>query len=430
MDLLTDSIALGAFYGRYDGPKCDSSTRVAILEHIMTWIRDLQKLYFFMWLHGPAGSGKSAIAHTIAELCYEADILAASFFFSRSDRDESRLIPTLVYQLCSSIPAIRKYIQDTIERDPSVLSGSLEAQISSLMIDPLRRVLLDDKDAMSLRSSPIIIIIDGLDECGTAQVQRYVLSVFAIAVREIPIPISFLVTSRPAPAIVEAFAVEPLNSMTTRLALDATEDHDIKLFFESGFDKIKKSHPLAVFLPPTWPEESDLDRLVLKSSGLFIYASTIIKYISSPRHQPTDRLLDVIIEDSRFHSPFSALDALYMQIFSGVGNINIVLEILSLLLLTRTDMKITPHLLEDLFFLPDGDIYILLIDLHSIVKISDSASSVILLHSSLGDFLLDRLRSGRFHIDMGNAHANLTQHFLKHLSKKHASTSNGIIFQT
>ena len=436
MDFLTNSIAPGAFYnshGRYNRPKCAPSTRVAILEHIMTWIRDLQKLYFFMWLQGPAGAGKSAIAQTIAELCYEADLLAASFFFSISvsGSDASRLIPTLVYQLCLSMPAIRQYVEDTIERDPSVLSASLEAQISSLMIDPLRRALLDDKDAISLRSSPIIIIIDGLDECGTAQVQRYVLSVFATAIREISIPISFLVTSRPEPTIVEAFDVEPLSSMTTHLALGAVPDvdHDIKLFFQSGFDEIKKSHPLAVSLPSTWPAQSDLDRLVQKSSGQFIYASTAIKYISSPRHRPTDRLQDVIIGDSRFDIPFSELDALYVQIFSAVENINIVLEILSILLLRQTDMKITPQLLEDLFFLHDGEIYTLLSDLHSIVEFSDSASSVIrLLHTSLGDFLFDSSRSGRFHINMGNAHANLTRHFLKHLSKKHSSTSNGIIF--
>jgi len=42
------------------------STRVAVLEHIMSWILDLQKIRFFMWLYGPAGAGKSAIAQSIA----------------------------------------------------------------------------------------------------------------------------------------------------------------------------------------------------------------------------------------------------------------------------------------------------------------------------------------------------------------------------
>jgi hypothetical protein len=68
--------------------------------------------------------------------------------------DESRLIPTLVYQLCLSVPAL----EDTIEQDPLVLSRSLEAQIHSLVVDPLRRALLNKKNAISLRSGPKPII--------------------------------------------------------------------------------------------------------------------------------------------------------------------------------------------------------------------------------------------------------------------------------
>jgi ATP-dependent Lon protease len=89
MDLLTNSIAPGAFH----------DSRVAVLEHIMSWTMDFQQICFFMWLYGPAGTGKSAIVQSIAELYHKADLLAASFFFSRTAvgrNDGSRLIPTLV----------------------------------------------------------------------------------------------------------------------------------------------------------------------------------------------------------------------------------------------------------------------------------------------------------------------------------------------
>ncbi|KAF8817200.1 hypothetical protein BYT27DRAFT_6949245 [Phlegmacium glaucopus] len=437
MDLLINSIASGAFHNsaeRYDPPKCHPSTRVAVLQHIMTWINDLQKLCFFMWLYGPAGTGKSAIAQSIAELCHKSNLLAASFFFSRTAvgrNDESRLILTLVYQLCLSMPAIRKYVEDTIEQDPLVLSRSLEAQISSLMVDPLRRALLNDKDAMSLHSGPKLIIIDGLDECGTAKVQRYVLSVLAVAVQEIPLPISFLVASRPEQIIRDAFRAEPLGSMTRQLVLDDSygPDDDIKLFIQSKFEDIKQNHPLHALLPPEWPSGSELDRLVQKSSGQFIYSSTVMKYLDSPHHWPTDRLEIIFgLSNPGVDTPFAELDALYIQIFSTVKNINRALEILSLLLLTRTKMEITPQLLEDLFFLRHGDIYIILSDLHSVIDVpapsTDEVSSVIrTFHASLGDFLLDKSRSGKFYIDAGNAHANLTRYFLKHLSKTDLSTS-------
>ncbi|KAF8806742.1 hypothetical protein BYT27DRAFT_7100444 [Phlegmacium glaucopus] len=431
MELLSSSISPGAFHNsseRYDPPKCHPSTRVAVLQHIMAWINDLQKLFFFMWLYGPAGAGKSAIAQSIAELCYDAKILAASFFFSRTAvgrNDESRLIPTLVYQLCLSMPAIRKYVEDTIERDPLVLSRSLEAQIRSLVAEPIRRALLDEKDAMSLRSGPKVIIIDGLDECGTAKSQRYVLSILAIAVQQIPLPISFLVTSRPEQIIQDAFNMEPLDSMTRKLALDDSfdPDKDIKLFFQLKFDAIKRNHPLRNLLHPRWPSDSQLTRLVQKSSGQFIYASTVLKYLDSPHRRPTDAL-DIIfgLSNPGVDTPFAELDALYTHIFSNVKNIDKALEILSLLLLKQTEMPLTPRLLENLFFLRYGDLYIIFSDLQSIMDVpapgTDRDSSEIrIYHASLGDFLLDKLRSAKLYIDAGNAHATLTGYFLKHFSK-------------
>ncbi|KAF8805051.1 hypothetical protein BYT27DRAFT_7298858 [Phlegmacium glaucopus] len=447
MDLLTNAIASGAFHNsseRYDPPKCHPSTRIAVLQHIMTWINDLQKLCFFMWLYGPAGAGKSAIAQSIAELCYEANLLAASFFFSRTAvgrNDESRLIPTLVFQLCLSMPAIRKYVEDTIERDPLILSCSLEAQIHSLVADPLRRALLNEEEAISLRSGPKLIIIDGLDECSTAKVQRYILSVLAKAIQQIPLPILFLIASRPEQMIWDTFHVEPLCSMMRYLALDDSyrPNHDILPFLQSRFDEIKQNHPLRNLLPPEWPSDSDLIHLVQKSSGQFIYASTIMKYLNSPRHWPTDRL-DIIfgLSNPGFDTPFAELDVLYIHILSTVEHIDRALEILSLLVLTQTDMMITPKLLEKIFFLRHGDVYIILSDLHSIMDVPSASAdrnilnelmSVIRIsHASLGDFLLDKSRSAQFHIDAGKAHANITRYFLKYLSMTDLSASQGHLF--
>ncbi|KAF8800988.1 hypothetical protein BYT27DRAFT_7148108, partial [Phlegmacium glaucopus] len=150
-----------------------------------------------------------------------------------------------------------------------------------------------------------------------------------------------------------------------------------------------------------------------------------MKYLGSPRHRPSDRL-DIILglSNPSVDTPFAKLDALYNHIFLSVEDINRVLEILSLLLLTQTKMEITPQLLEDLFFLRRGDIYIILSDLRSIMDVPTNETSVIrILHASLGDFLLDRSRSGEFHIHMGNAHANLTQYFLRHLSEIDPSMS-------
>jgi gluconate kinase len=38
-----------------------------------------------VWLADVAGSGKSAIAHTIAQRCHKKKLLASSFFFDQED---------------------------------------------------------------------------------------------------------------------------------------------------------------------------------------------------------------------------------------------------------------------------------------------------------------------------------------------------------
>ena len=58
------------------------------------------------------------------------------------------------------MPAIQKYMANTIEQDPKVLSCSVEAQIQGLLVDSLCRAWSNENDAISLRSSPKFSIRD------------------------------------------------------------------------------------------------------------------------------------------------------------------------------------------------------------------------------------------------------------------------------
>src|SRR5437016_2989395 len=99
---LRQQIAPGAFHNsdeRYDPPKCHPHTREAVLKKIEDWVKDSDKVALVLWLYGPAGAGKSAIAQTIAELLESLGLLAAAFFFSRNAagrNDKTPLIATLV----------------------------------------------------------------------------------------------------------------------------------------------------------------------------------------------------------------------------------------------------------------------------------------------------------------------------------------------
>src|SRR5271168_2557695 len=398
MDLLLEWVATGAFHNSdelYDAPKCHPHTRVAVVDDIMNWVckSELEREDFMMWLFGPAGAGKSAIAKRIAEIAAEKGLLIAAFFFSRSSSTrgtKDRLVATLAYQLALSIPDTRTHIEDAIERDPTIFNKCIQTQIDTLLIQPLQYI-----SSAEIVPSPKLIIIDGLDECNDSQVQVAILDAISRSFPTHQLPIKFLVVSRPEIDLVTSFnGNEPIKSVHRRLALDDTykPDDDIRLFFSDTFKHIKRTHPLRSSIPELWPTEELLETLVEKSSGQFIYAATVVKFVESNRHRPTARL-KMILEMSPpgAVNPFAELDALYHHIFSSVDDIQLTLRVLGLYVMTpdfAEYLSSYAFMPPELFLsLEEGDIQMALINLPSIVSYHESSGIYVeILHASLVDF--------------------------------------------
>jgi hypothetical protein len=151
-----------------------------------------------------------------------------------------------------------------------------------------------------------------------------------------------------------------------------------------------------------------LEGFVKKSSGQSIYASTVVKYVSSIRHQPADCLNHVVLgirpPCHAREMPFSELDALYRHIFIALEDRETVLLILGfwLLSLSRFLLMMYPEDIEHFFLLNRGDIEMLFGDLSSVITISEL--NIHISHASLSDFLVDATRSKEFYIDFSNIH--------------------------
>ena len=82
-----EAVSPNAFYdsdNRADPPKCHPNTRVAVINMIKDWATGLfDTNSFLLWLYGPAGAGKTAIARKVAEL-FTGHGPLASFLFFRS----------------------------------------------------------------------------------------------------------------------------------------------------------------------------------------------------------------------------------------------------------------------------------------------------------------------------------------------------------
>ncbi|KAF8968567.1 hypothetical protein BDZ97DRAFT_1916010 [Flammula alnicola] len=139
--------------------------------------------------------------------------------------------------------------------------------------------------------------------------------------------------------------------------------------------------------------------LVEKSSGHFIYASVVVKYVKSPRHRPADRLEVILgLRPALTDMPFAELDILYRHILSSVDDIELVLLILSFLIL-RGDWWSTNDSqgIEEFLNLNAGDVLLHL----------DGLSAL--------DFLLDPLRSQEFFINPPLKHTIFARQCFYHL---------------
>jgi hypothetical protein len=397
----------------------------------MGWILGLDvddQRAVILWLYGPAGAGKTAIAHDIAQRCDLEKLLLASFFFSRSDPTRSNakyLIATIAYQIAVNIPGTREKIVATIERDPLILTRSLESQVTALIVEPLCEPL--EEAYFNTPTARRLIIVDGLDECDTSAVQCNILEVISLLFHKYHLPLLILVASRPERHLTHAFMTTSLPEFHTTLALDDTykPNDDIRLFLSDNFQQIKDTHPMKGYLDPTWPSTNVLNILVHKSSGQFIYASTIMRYIASLHHQPADRLNVILgIQPPRYarEMPFGELDTLYRHILSNVEDRDTVLLIIGFLLFGRAPHMMAPRDLDRFFLLSQGDVDILLGHLSSIISISSGIFRHFqILHASFGDFLLDATRSKEFYIDLSSIHTTCMRLCFQH-SKQCTST--------
>jgi len=409
MDLLKEEAVPGAFHNslqRCDPPKCHKHTREAILNKIVDWVtKKIDSDAFIMWLYGAAGAGKSAIAQTIAELCEELKLLLASFFFFRADSlrsNSKKLVATIAYQIAVVIPGVRGLMEVAIENDPLILSRSLITQFTALIMDPLEHLLETPGEHMD---RPNLIIIDGLDECMDGTQVQILDMIFAIGKRS-KFPFLFLVASRPELDISAAMGDGKIREALTRLPLDndITSFVDIRRFLQDKFDEIRLTHPIRSDLPSPWPSEEDIDTLVWRSSGQFIYASTIVKFVSSRRHRPDHRLEIILgLRPNGKDLPFAELDALYRYILSSVEDTKTVVEIIATALIVRDRCKFVA--LTTIFDLSPSDIQLRLIDLGSLIEYGEQESKV--LHASLGDFLFDEARSQELYINYRSIHTKI-----------------------
>jgi len=390
---------------------CLRGTRKGVLWEIERWLTGEQEQRVF-WLNGLAGTGKSTIAQTFAEMSFADGQLGASFFCSRDFEDRSNLqavFPTLAFQLAYRYPLFRRGLLRVLKANPDAGRESLCSQMEKLIVGPLKPTHI-----------PTLIIIDALDECKDEQPASAILSILSRYVNELP-TVKFFITGRPEARIRTGFRLRSLLPVTEVFKLHEVKpeavDNDIKLFFQTQLINLIENRS-DCDTTGDWPSSSDIEILCKKAAGFFIYASTVLKFVASENSVPGQALaLITSLPKSTVEEGRSGIDQLYIKVLEQAFH-NIHADnshryhsfrtVVGMVLLILNPLPIKA--LSELLGYDILHIRSTIRSLHSLLLIPDKPEDPIrTFHKSFPDFLTDpqRCRDNQFLVEPAVQHVEI-----------------------
>ncbi|KAF8310723.1 uncharacterized protein EI90DRAFT_3024115 [Cantharellus anzutake] len=307
-DPILDSLRYPQIVHHDSTEACLEGTRVDLTERIMDWCYNTgNNENRLMLLTSVAGAGKTSIVHTIADRCNREATLLLCFFFKTGEQPRPDCLFSGIAQALASRDAdYRAFIISALRKDPTLSTAPFTMQFKELVASPLLQ--------MPRRPShPMVVIIDALDECDE-EAYHPLTKILCEEVPKLPSSIKFFVTSRHVDLVNRSLSYHfPIDHLTIDL-LDDTNMHDCAAYIRFQLQELKKWHPdLAHKLQD---EDSTVQEISERAGGLFIWISTIFRYMKKPRKNPTrtlENLLDTGAKRSKVPTK-KVMDDLYTRI--------------------------------------------------------------------------------------------------------------------
>ena len=234
-------------------------TREWVFEKVQNWLDDIGSQNRVMVISGNAGMGKSVISAVICKRMQQAGRLSGSHFCQYNNVRYCKpqlMIQSLACHLSHALPEYKRALGEQLSRN-------LGTDLNNMGVEELFALLF--KEPLSAVGDPgrnMLMVIDGLDE-SECKGRNELLDVIANQFCKLPIWIRFLVTTRPALNIAERLKhLKPLE-----LQSDGEENlEDVRVFCLKRLEHVVKPANVGELV----------ERLVLKSEGLMLYAYFLI----------------------------------------------------------------------------------------------------------------------------------------------------------
>ena len=395
-DLNLDGIAYASGAGLNTTKKCLDGTRREILQEIVDWIHDPDvNAPRIFWLHGQAGRGKSAIAHTIALWFKNVGGLGSCFCFARdrqTERRHEKMLLTIARDLANRDPAFRRALAKVIEEDNTLkTTPDVMQQWKKLLLEPLSKV-------SGGIVGKVVLVIDALDESGAESSRQHILSVLtSMEAALLPSNFRILLTSRPLSDItlalgkakhVKAVSLDNVSAVFTA--------HDIRLYVSKELGAVEDIG------------DREINEITRRADGLFEWARLACEFVkpSTLGRTTEERFNELIMRASGEGA--TLLDSMYRSILdnlmekAGKTGLARFHSLMRQILNTLEPLPMDGLHVMRKYFPRESDhfrIGIILDFMGSLLSgVTDRSMPVRPLHASFFDFLTDQSRSGDYFV--------------------------------
>jgi hypothetical protein len=379
---------------------CTEGTREQILADLMEWARGYNTPNIY-WLCGMAGTGKTTIARSFCQKLKDAHLLGASFFCSRTleeTREIRAVIPTIAHELASRSAVIPSLLIEAVKQDQGIASAQPNVQFTSLIRDPINHSL----------ARPQTVAFDAFDEFKTIDDARHLLTVLTRFAPSVP-NIKLFITSRLMPQLDEVFRRVKGTSFYLHNVEESLVRNDIEQYLLERWAVIREGKRLS----ESWPAEEEHQAVLDNAGKLFIYASTICRFLENGKTaQDCQERLQIVLSahmqcGAKCVAAYHPLDHLYKQALSAIDDYSRdhVLLVLHTVVTARNPLSI--EAIAHLLGTSPSSVYTALTELRAVIMAPDDESStepVFPFHASFPDFLHTHSRSDIYHISETQAH--------------------------
>ena len=284
-------------------------------------------------------------------------------------------------------------VSSILETNSKVVDARLRIQINELLVKPWQARIVQGID----HDLPTpIVVVDALDESDRGS--EFLEELLRVIHADQLAGIKFLVTSRPDPKIAHLCKSFPPNAVCKLHDVGtANVQNDIEKYLQEALPELQ--------------DEPELRLLSHQADGLFIYATTIVRFISPPDSPPRSafemrsHLQAVLNPETLTSHAENAVDELYERIlgeaFSDAGVRPLRLRILHTIVCAESGIDMS--VLADLMNSDQDTVRRVVESLHAVLFVSAKDGCVYWYHASFPDFVFSPARA-RFTVSLRRNH--------------------------